>query len=81
MSVFTSIKTEKLLGRDPDGLSYDERSALAGQWVALEIYTPKTLARRRIEAIGDSPAACARQLTGRGLDPAKFEFVRITPPY
>jgi len=81
MSVFTLVNTEKLLGRDPDGLSYNERAALAGHWAALEIYTPETLARRGIAAIGDSPAACARQLAGRGLNPAKFEFSKITPPF
>jgi hypothetical protein len=36
---------------------------------------------RRIEAIGDNVAECARQLTARGLDPLRFEFSRLPPPY
>jgi hypothetical protein len=50
---------------------------LAGKWVALEIYTPKTTPERRIEAIGNSPLSCIQQLRERGLDPARFEFVPL----
>jgi hypothetical protein len=49
--------------------------------IALEIYTPETTPLRRIEAIGDSAADCISQLRARGLDPANFEFTRLTPPY
>jgi len=36
---------------------------------------------RRIEAIGDSPADCIRQLKARGVDPLQFEITRLQPPY
>jgi hypothetical protein len=69
------------IGRNPDRLTLEERTALAGKWIALEVYTPATLPFRRIEAIGDSLADCVRTLQGRGLDPAVFEFSRLAWPY
>ena len=36
---------------------------------------------KRIEAFGDSVADCIKQLSARGLDPRKFEFQVLTPPY
>jgi hypothetical protein len=50
---------------------------LSGKWIALEIYTPDTTPERIIEAVGNSPMSCIQQLAGRGLDPAKYEFVPI----
>lgn len=70
-----------VIGRAPERLTPGERAALEGKYVAFEIYTPKNLARRIIEAIGDSVAECARQLKERGLDPAAFEFDRLGSPY
>lgn len=58
-----------------------ERLALAGKYIALEIYSPETIPLRRIEAIGDSLAECLRNLKSRGLDPTKFEFTRLSRPY
>jgi len=75
----TDAKTA--LGRSPEALTIQERLEFAGKFVALEIYTPATLPLRRIEAIGDSVAECVRQLEGRGLDPLRFEFNRLTRPY
>ena len=72
---------DKVIGRNPDRLSLEERTALAGKIVALEVYTPEALPPRRIEAIGDSADECARMLAARGLDPRKFEFVRLGRPY
>jgi hypothetical protein len=69
------------IGRSPDQLTLAERRALTGKLIALEIYTPKTLPLRRIEAIGDTIADCLGTLKSRGLDPARFEFVRLLPPY
>jgi hypothetical protein len=69
------------LGRSPERLTLQERFALAGKYVALEIYTPAAIPLRRIEAIGDSTGACVRELTSRGLDPSRFEFMRLTAPY
>lgn len=73
--------TERAIGRNPDELSLEERTALAWKYIALEIYTPKTLPLRRIEAIGDSIEECVRMLKGRGLDPAEFEFSLLKAPY
>lgn len=72
---------EALRGRSPDRLSPVERKALAGKWVALEIYTPQTLPLRRIQAVGESVAACTAQLLARGLDPRQFEFTVLLPPW
>jgi len=72
---------QKAIGRSPDRLTLEERFALTGKFIALEIYTPDTLPLRRIEAIGDSMEECMRQLAARGLDPLRFEFTRLGPPY
>ena len=69
------------IGRSPERLSLEERFALAGKYVALEVYTPQAIPLRRIEAIGDSTGECVRGLNARGLDPARFEFTRLTQPY
>lgn len=69
------------IGRSPDQLSLPEKLALAGKFAAFEIYTPKTLPLRRIEAIGDSMAECVSILKQRGLDPLRFEFTRLPRPY
>jgi hypothetical protein len=70
-----------VIGRSPDALSLEQRTALAGKYIAMEIYTPETLPLQRIEAIGDSVDDCIRQLAARGLDPKQFEFSRMKPPY
>jgi hypothetical protein len=54
--------------------------ALAGQWVAMEIYDCDTQPARRIAAVGDSLAGCIRQLAAKGLDPAKYEFRPMKRP-
>jgi hypothetical protein len=69
------------IGRSPDRLTLEERRALIGKYIALEIYTPHETPLRRIEAFGDSLAECLRELKARSLDPALFEFTRLEPPY
>lgn len=76
-----SVDPLKAIGRSPESLPLADRVALAGKYIALEIYTPKTLPLRRIEAIGNSLSACLRMLKERGLDPGQFEFTRLPPPY
>ena len=71
----------RAIGRSPERLTLEERLALAGKFVALEIYTPETLPLRRIEAIGGSIEECMRTLKARNLDPARFEFSRLRAPY
>lgn len=77
----TANSTDRAIGRSPDDLSLEERIELTGKYIAMEIYTPKALPLRRIEAIGDSLAECVRMLKARGLDPAQFEFTRLPAPY
>jgi hypothetical protein len=78
----TAVNDPKLaIGRPPERLTLDERVALTGKFIAVEIYSPETLPLQRIEAIGDSPEECVRQLAARGLDPQRFEFSRLKPPY
>ena len=69
------------IGRSPDRLTLEERLALVGKYVALEIYSPDTTPLRRIEGIGNSPQDCISQLIARSLDPTQFEITRLTPPY
>jgi hypothetical protein len=75
------VTAAKAIGHFPEDLTLEERFALTGKIIALEIYTPDTLPLRRIEAIGDSVADCITQLRARGLDPVQFEFSRLGPPY
>jgi hypothetical protein len=81
MSVSAAKDPRLALGRSPDRLTLEERQALVGKYIALEIYSPETLPLRRIEAIADTLPACIRMLEERGLDPRKFEFTRLAPPY
>jgi hypothetical protein len=81
MTASAAKNPNKAIGRAPEVLTLEERLALAGKTIALEIYTPDTLPLRRIEAIGDSAAECISQLQARGLDPVHFEFSRLTRPY
>ena len=69
------------LGRNPDRLTLEERLALAGKFIALEVYSPDTLPLRRIEAIGSGMEECVAMLQGRGLDPRQFEFTILGWPY
>jgi hypothetical protein len=69
-----------LIGRSLDSLPLRERIDLAGKWVALELYTPRTLPMRVIEAVGDSPAECLRVLRERGLDPLSYELLPLKAP-
>jgi hypothetical protein len=70
-----------VIGRSPERLTLEERFRLAGKYIALEIYTPKTVPLRRIEAIGDSTRDCVQALESRGLDPWRFEFDLLLPPF
>ncbi len=63
-----------LTGRAPESLNLEEREALAGRWIALEIYTPAATPLKLIQVVGASAADCVRQLRARGLDPRRFEF-------
>lgn len=81
MSVTAAKDPQLALGRAPERLSLEERRALIGKWIALEIYTPEALPLRRIEAIAGSMEECMRQLRARHLDPMRFEFTRLAPPY
>jgi len=81
MTASATKDPQRAIGRSPDRLSLEERLALTGKYIAVEIYTPEDLPLRRIEAIGDSVQECARQLAARGLEPIRFEFSRLAPPY
>lgn len=81
MPLMTEIDPQSVVGRAPEQVTLEERNALVGKWIALEVYSPKTLPLRRIEAIGDSTVECIRQLATHGLDPRQFEYTLLTPPY
>ncbi|MBK5291403.1 MAG: hypothetical protein JJE04_23740 [Acidobacteriia bacterium] len=74
MSSRTANDLTQFIGREPERLNLEERTALAGKWVALEMYSPATLPARRIEAVGESPGGCIKQLNERGLDARVYEF-------
>ena len=79
--MMAAIDAKHAIGRSPDRLTLAEQRALAGKYVAFEIYTPETLPLRRIEAIGDSVEQCVAMLKSRSLDPKKFEFSRLPRPF
>jgi hypothetical protein len=76
-----AANTKSYIGREPERMSLDERHAVAGKWIATELYSPRTLPLRRIEAMGESVKECIDQLASRGLDPRRFEFQVMPPPY
>jgi hypothetical protein len=65
---------QRMIGRPIDSLTLAERWKWAGNWVALELYSPQTLPLRNIEAIGKTPAECVAVLKQRGLDPERYEL-------
>ncbi len=86
------MNRKPITGRAPEELSIPERLQYAGNWMALELYTPPNLDEeqetpviqfrlRRIRAVGDTVQDCIRQLQQANLDPRNFEFTQITPPY
>ncbi|MBI1791008.1 MAG: hypothetical protein HYR60_26050 [Acidobacteria bacterium] len=81
MAAAAAKNPKRAIGRSPEALTLEERLALAGKYIALELYSPATTPLRRIEAIGDSVAECSGQLSERGLDPTNFEFTRLSWPY
>jgi hypothetical protein len=81
MPVSAASDPKLAIGRAPEALTLEERLALTGKFIALEMYSPETLPLRRVEAIGDSVEECFRQLVERGHDPTQFEISRLLPPY
>lgn len=81
MTSVSSLNLEKFVGRSVDRLTLDEREALVGYYMARQVYSPKNLALQRIEAVGDSVAACVESLKQAGKDPLEYEFTRFNPPY
>ena len=71
----------KFIGHPLDSIPLRDRALLTGKWIALEIYTPETLPLRIIEAVGSSASDCIRQLRERSLNPARYEFTLMPPPY
>ena len=80
MSILSPVDPSSLVGRSPESLTFEERTALAGRFIALEIYSTRTLPLRTIEAVGASAEDCIRQLSARGLDPRRFEFSGVSAP-
>lgn len=81
MATASKVDPDKIVGRAPDRLTLAEREALVGKFIAMEIYTPKNLALRRIAAVGDDIRECVAFLRRRGLDPLNYEFTPVNPPY
>jgi hypothetical protein len=80
--VFASrIDPAKVIGRAPERLKLEEAIALAGQFVAIEIYTPEARPLRKIEAVAETPEDCIRELVSRGLDPRRYEITRFKQPF
>ena len=80
MPIYSDTDPTRLIGAEYDRLSYEERSALSGKWIALPLYTPRTQPLRVMEAIGDSVTDCARQLQASGKDVTRYEYSRLNPP-
>jgi hypothetical protein len=75
------LTLDQFVGREPERLNAAERRALAGQWIALEIYTTQTLPLRRIAAVGVSAEECMKQVASRGAKPADFEYTLVADPF
>jgi hypothetical protein len=84
--------TASVIGKSPEDLTLAERAELAGKYIAIELYAPTVLGEiggkpevavrlRRIEAIGNSPEDCIRQLKAAGADPAGYEYSRLKPAF
>jgi hypothetical protein len=67
----------RAVGRAQDELSSAELCALAGKFAAFDLSAPE----RRIEALCDEPEDCLKSLAARGLDPRRFELVRLKAPF
>jgi hypothetical protein len=72
---------DSVLGHSLPSLPLPLRLSLVGQWVAFEVYTPKTLPLQRIAAAGPNVASCRQQLLALGLDPLQFEFQLVGSPF
>jgi len=81
MPRLSRFDVKSLVGREPERLTLAEHDALVGKWIAIEIYDPQRLPLRRIAAVGASVAECVADLRARGLDPERFEFILMRPPY
>ena len=88
----TNTSAPSVVGKAPDDLTLNERAELAGKYIALELYSPTVLGEiggkpevtvrlRRIEAIGNSPEECVRQLKDAGADPGNYEYTRLKPAF
>ena len=69
------------IGKTADGLSLKERLHLTGRWIAVELYSPVRLPLRTIEAVADDVRGCIDSLRRRGLNPARYHFEVLPPPY
>jgi hypothetical protein len=69
------LQQEQLIGVAPERLDLQQRKLIAGKWIALELYSPKTLPLRVIAAVADSSEACAQAIHAQGKDPCQFEYV------
>ncbi len=72
---------DNVIGRPPESLTLKESLALAGKFIALEIYSPATTPLRVIAAIGEEPEHCVADLAARGADPRRYEITRLKPPF
>jgi hypothetical protein len=75
------MNDSKYVGKPIDGLALADRWALAGKWVALELYSPERLPLRIIRAVGPDARTCIGQIKKEGADPALFEYVALEQPY
>lgn len=71
---------KEALGHAPEELPLALREALTGKWVALELYDPKRLPLRKIEAVGGNAAECFAALRAAGKEVTHYEVVRLAAP-
>lgn len=72
---------KEALGHAPEELPLPLRQSLTGKWVALELYDPKRLPLRKIEAVGESPSECFAALRAAGKELTHYEVVRLAAPF
>ena len=76
----SSAGFERFIGRTLDNLTYREQLEAAGNWVAVEMYSPLTLPLRAFRAVGRNAAECRAQLRASGLDVTQFEYFPLHRP-
>ena len=74
------LDPNRFLKRSPDSFNPSEWRAVHGLWAAFEIYSPRTVPLRRIQALGASATECMGAVAAQGLAVSDFEYLPLRSP-